>query len=68
MDVPTPVVVLLYVPKLKTTVCVKLEDALVMDTATSFVPFTLTEDVTLAIEDARAMVSNVPVPLAVTFP
>ena len=68
VDVPTPVVVLLYDPKEKTTVCVKLLDFRLISTVTALVPFTLTDDVTLEMLDARAMVSNVPVPLAVTLP
>ena len=46
----------------------KLLAALVMFTVTSLVPFTLTEDVTLLIVDALAMVLNVPEPEAVTLP
>ena len=46
----------------------KLEAALVMFTVTAFVPFTLTEEVTLLMAEALAMVSNVPDPLAVIFP
>jgi hypothetical protein len=61
-------VVFEYDPKEKTTVCVKLLAALVMFTVHSFVPFTLTEDVTLLMVDALAMASNVPLPLAVTLP
>jgi hypothetical protein len=47
---------------------VKLEDALVIFTVTAFVPFTLTEEVTLEIVLALAMVSNTPLPDAVIFP
>ena len=48
--------------------CVKLLAALVMFTVTAFVPLTATEDVTLLIVDALAMVLNVPLPDAVTLP
>ena len=65
---PTSVVVFEYDPNEKTTVCVKLLAALVMLTVQVFVPFTATEEVTLAMVDALAMVSNVPFPLAVTLP
>ena len=65
---PTPVVLLLYDPKEKTTVCVKLLAARVMFTVTALVPSTLTEEVTLEIVLALAMVSNVPLPDAVTLP
>jgi hypothetical protein len=47
---------------------VKLLEALVMFTVTALVPFTLTELVTLLMLEARAMVSNEPLPLAVTLP
>ena len=53
---------------LKTTVCVKLEAALVMFTVTALVPLTDTEAVTLLIVDALAMVLNTPLPDAVTLP
>ena len=46
----------------------KLAAALVMFTVTALVPFTLTEDVTLLMVDALAMVLNVPLPDAVTLP
>jgi hypothetical protein len=49
-------------------VCVKLLDFRLISTVQVFVPFTLTEDVTLLMLDALAMVSNVPLPLAVTLP
>ena len=43
---------------LNTTVCVKLEEALVMFTVTAFVPLTLTDDVTLLIVDALAEIQE----------
>jgi hypothetical protein len=47
---------------------VKLLAALVMFTVTSFVPLTLTEEVTLLMVDALAMVLKTPLPDAVTLP
>jgi hypothetical protein len=68
VDVPTSFVVLEWLPKLNTTVCVKVLAALVMFTVQVFVPFTLTEPVTLLMVLALAMVLNVPFPLAVMLP
>ena len=68
MDVPTPVVVLDLLPKEKTTVCVKLDDFLLMFTVTALVPFIATDEVTDDIDDALAIVSNTPLPEAVTVP
>ena len=68
VDVPTLLIVLELLPKLNTTVCVKLLEALVTLTVTVFVPLTATEAVTLLMVDALAMVSNVPFPLAVMLP
>jgi hypothetical protein len=47
---------------------VKLLDFRLMLTVTSLLPLTETEDVTLLIVDALAMVLNVPLPDAVTLP
>jgi hypothetical protein len=47
---------------------VKLEEALVIATVQVFVPLMLTDEVTLLMVDALAMVSNVPLPDAVMFP
>ena len=47
---------------------VKLDAALVMFTVTALVPFTDTEDVTLLIVEALAIVLNTPDPDAVTSP
>ena len=53
---------------LKTTVCVKLLDALAIFTVTELEPFTLTDAVTLLMVDALAMVLKTPLPEAVTLP
>ena len=68
VEVATLLTVLELLPKLNTTVCVKLPEALVMLTVTVFVPLTATDAVTLLMVDALAMVSNVPFPLAVMLP
>jgi hypothetical protein len=47
---------------------VKPLDFLSMATVQVFVPFTETEEVTLLMLDALAMVLNTPLPDAVTFP
>ena len=46
----------------------KLLEALVMFTVTALVPSTLTEDVTLLMDEALAMVLKVPLPEAVMSP
>ena len=68
VDVPTFDAVYEYVPNENFTVCVKLLDALVIDTAHAFVPFIATEAVTEAIVDALAMELKEPLPEAVTVP
>ena len=68
MDVPTLVVVLEWLPKLNTTVWVKLLLLRSISTVTALLPVTLTELVTLPMLLALAMVLNVPLPLAVTLP
>jgi hypothetical protein len=68
VDVPTSFVVLEWLPKLNTTVCVKVLAALVMFTVHVFVPLTATDAVTLLMVLALAMVLNVPFPLAVMLP
>jgi hypothetical protein len=68
VDVPTFDAVYEYDPKENFTVCVKLLEALVIETAHVFVPFIATEAVTEAIVDALAIVLNTPVPDAGTVP